>query len=243
MSDTPAPKDSVTVVYTGTRAPEGVDGLRIEHLPMLQKLAVDFDLKKVRILVRQPCTLVFYSQNSLKTVADSGLLDGIDLTAHTIWAVGQKTADAVFYEFGVDARVPDDERFEGLVSEFRKTPPPPPIVAFTLEDSPRTLAEQFDGRSRVHEIPVYQTCPVLYPRLCDTLAEIDARWVAFTSPRGVSTFLTQASGCDLSALHFAAIGPTTAEALAERGVDVDLVMQTPDKNAMMRQILDASTSS
>ncbi len=204
---------------------------------MLEVAAVDFDHDKVQILVRQPCTLVFYSRNSVETVRESGVLDDIDLIEHTVWAVGEKTAEAVSEQFGLEAKVPADERFEGLIEEFLESPPPSPVVAFSLKDSPRNLAARLHDVADVHEIPVYHTCAKLYPRLADELTEIGADWVAFTSPRGVRTFVTQASRVDLGKLRFAAIGPTTAEAMRDVGLEVDLVMEVPDKEEMMHKIL------
>jgi uroporphyrinogen-III synthase len=230
----------VQVIYTGTRPPTVDDPhLRIHHLPMLEAVPVDFDQKRVEILVRQPCTLVFYSQNSVSVVADSQVLDDIDLSDHTIWAVGEKTADEVQERFGLAANVPDDERFDGLVDTFLDDPPPHPIVAFSLKGSPRDLARRLRELGNAHEVPVYHTCPVLYPSLAADLAEIGADWVAFTSPRGVGTFYSQAEGVDLSQLHLAAIGPTTADALEQRGLRPSLILQTPDKDLMMRRIVDA----
>lgn len=203
---------------------------------MLEVAAVDFDQKKVQILVRQPCTLVFYSTNSVRVVAESGALGDIDLSRHTVWAVGERTAEAVREHLGVAAHVPDEERFDGLIASFQQSPPPAPIVAFSLQGSPRNLAGRLQ-RADVHEVPVYHTCSKLYPRLRDVLADIGADWLAFTSPRGVRTFLTQASGVDLDAYKFAAIGPTTADAMQEAGIQAALVMETPDKNLMMHTIL------
>jgi uroporphyrinogen-III synthase len=244
MSDDLPPKNRqdelVEVVYTGTRSPTFDDPrLRIHHMPMLEAVPVDFDQKRVEILVRQPCTLIFYSQNSVSSVAESGVLDEIDLSEHTIWAVGEKTADEVHERFGTVASVPDDERFDGLVDTFLQNPPPRPIVAFSLKGSPRDLARRLREPGNVHEVPVYHTCPVLYPSLSADLARIGADWVAFTSPRGVGTFYSQAEGVNVSQFQFAAIGPTTAAAIKERGLRPSLVLNTPDKNLMMRRIVDA----
>jgi uroporphyrinogen-III synthase len=237
MSDDLQKDDRITVVYTGTRPPTIDDPrLRIQHLPMLEAVPVDFDQKRVEILVRQPCTLIFYSQNSVNVIADSGVLDDIELAEHTIWAVGEKTAEEVHERFGLAASVPDDERFDGLVDTFLDNPPPRPIVAFSLKGSPRDLARRLRDPGNVHEVPVYHTCPVLYPSLPDDLARIGADWVAFTSPRGVGTFYSQAESIDISKLQLAAIGPTTADALEQRGLRPTLVLQTPDKNLMMQRI-------
>lgn len=235
---------NVTVVYTGTRAPTFEHArLRVVHMPMLEAAPVDFDHKEVQLLVKQPCTLVFYSQNSVHVVAQSGIFDAIDLSNHSVWAVGEKTAEAIAARFGVAAKTPDDERFEGLVETFERHSPALPAVAFGLKDSPRSLAAALAETSDVYDVPVYRTCPRLYPGLAQKLAEIDADWIAFTSPRGVATFISQAcvsngQSVDFNALRLAAIGPTTAGALQERGLEPSLVVETPDKNEMMAAILD-----
>jgi uroporphyrinogen-III synthase len=230
-----------TVVYTGTTAPSLAQSgparhLRLEHMPMLEKTPLDFDAKQIQILVRQPCTLVFYSQNSVDVVADSGVLDPIDLSEHTIWSVGQKTAARVDERFAHDVNVPEDERFEGLLDAFEAAPPPEPIVAFALEDSPRSLAERLRRLDNVHDVPVYRTCPVLYPGLDARLDALAPDWIAFTSPRGVHTFLSQITDFDPTCVGLAAIGPTTAEALAEHGLEPTLVPPRPDKELMVELI-------
>ncbi len=236
--DSGQPDEVVTVVYTGTRAPTFEDArLRVAHMPMLEAAPVDFDHKKVQLLVKQPCTLVFYSQNSVHVVAQSGVLDDIDLSKHSVWAVGEKTAAAIETRFEVTAKTPDDERFEGLVETFERHSPALPAVAFGLKDSPRSLASALAETSDIYDIPVYRTCPRLFPGLAQKIAELDADWIAFTSPRGVGTFVSQADGVDFNALGLAAIGPTTAGALTERGLEPSLVMETPDKNEMMAAIL------
>lgn len=239
MSDEPShATQPVTVIYTGTRPPRlDAPNLHLVHLPMLEAAAVDFDPREVQILVRQPCTLVFYSQNSVDVVADSGVLAELDLDDHQVWSVGQKTAESVQARFGVPAKVPEDERFEGLVEAFSTERPPGPIVAFALEDSPRRLSGALPESQEAHDIPVYRTCPRLHPGLSETLADTGAAWVVFTSPRGVGTFVSQAGAADLDALKLAAIGPTTAAALQARELSADLVAETPDKDHLIRQLL------
>lgn len=231
----------VTVVYTGTSAPviaalESSRRVRLEHMPMLEKTPLDFDVKQVQILVRQPCTLVFYSQNSVDIVANSGVLDPIDLSDHTIWAVGEKTAARITERFDKHANTPEDQRFEGLLDDLEAAPPREPIVAFALEDSPRSLAERLRRLDNVHDVPVYRTCPVLYPGLDARLDSLEVDWIAFTSPRGVHTFLSQIADFDATSVALAAIGPTTAEALAEHGLEPTLVPPRPDKELMVELI-------
>ncbi|MFW5968143.1 MAG: uroporphyrinogen-III synthase [Persicimonas sp.] len=243
-TETTASNKSVCVVYTGISEPDTHHPLlEIEHLPMLQVGPVDFDAEKVRALTRQPCTLVFYSKNSARIVAEHGLFEGIDLSNHTVWAVGQKTAAAVEAHLDVSARVPERERFEGLVDQLNSGDHARPIVAFSLQGSPRELPRALDDREDVFEIPVYRTFPRPYPALVERLADLSPDWIAFTSPRGVDTFISQAEGFDLSAVALAAIGPTTAGALRDHGLSPAIVLDTPDRERMMERIKERAARS
>jgi uroporphyrinogen-III synthase len=209
---------------------------------MLEPAPLDFDRRRVRALTDAARTLVFYSPNSVEILAESGALAGLNLSQKIAWAVGERTAAALAECFGFNARFPDDQQFRGLLDEFHKTPPKQPLIAFGLEGSPRSLIGAAPGQfaaasaGDVHEISVYQTTPKRHPDLGGLLSTEDVAWIAFTSPRGVAALVSQVALDDLRGLRIAAIGPTTAAALRRLGLKVDLVMDTPDRNLMMKII-------
>ena len=85
---------------------------------------------------------------------------------HTWWAVGEKTADFLHNEFGVRARYPVDQCFEGLEIEFEHADLPARVVAFTLEGKPRDLSPVLAERGiDYYQIPVYRTQPAEYSDL------------------------------------------------------------------------------
>jgi uroporphyrinogen III methyltransferase/synthase len=103
---------------------------------------------------------------------------------------------------------------------------------------PRNRAPRFRDMlaregAEVVEIPSIETVPLEpVPDLEEALAALDALaargWLVFTSPAGVEIFFDKlrASGRDIRSLggiKFAAIGKTTAAALEDRGLLVDLV--------------------
>lgn len=73
-------------------------------------------------------------------------------------------------------------------------------------------------------------------------------WIAFTSPNGVDQFFRLLSGCrfDLrcfSGVRFAAVGPRTAEVLAQHGLYADLVPKAHNTDALGRELAAACSGS
>lgn len=238
----------LTVLYTGTRSPTiKHPGLAIVHRPMLKPAPLDFDRQRARALAKQSKTLVFYSPNAVDHLADSGVLDGLALHEKTAWAVGEKTAESLHERFGVHARVPEDPQFTGMLAHFHARKPELPLVAFGIQGSPRSLMGDAPGQfapddaAQIHQIPIYQTTAEHHADLGETIARGSIRWVALTSPRGVDAFVSHFSASTLAGFKLATIGPTTADALRGHGLTVDLMVQLPDRNAMMLEILHAAS--
>jgi uroporphyrinogen III methyltransferase/synthase len=87
--------------------------------------------------------------------------------------------------------------------------------------------------ARVVEIPTIEILPPEDPRpLADAAAEVERyQWLVFTSPNGAEAFFgaLAAAGKDARALHgakVAAIGPATARAIRERGVEPEVVAKS-----------------
>lgn len=80
----------------------------------------------------------------------------------------------------------------------------------------------------VQEICVYET-HVRKELALDTLPPFD--WLVFFSPSGVEA--VQRSGFDVRSIHKAAIGPTTAEAIAAAGWQVAAIASAPTPHALV----------
>lgn len=246
-----AQKDDVlTVLYTGTRRPRiEHPRIRVLHRAMLKSAPIDFDHTRTHQLAKSSKTLVFYSPNAVKHLAASGVVDGLELHKKTTWAVGEKTAESLRDAFGITARVPEDPQFTGMLSHFSARRPDLPLVAFGIQDSPRTLIGNAPGQfsapdaDHVHQIPIYQTTAQHHPDLVEFIAREAIRWVALSSPRGVDAFVSHLSPADLTRLRLAAIGPTTADAIRQHGLHLDLMVELPDRDQMMLEILGLHTQS
>lgn len=245
---TESPKDSVTVLYTGTRCPTiERPGLRIIYRPMLKSEALDFDLARIRRLANLSKTLVFYSPNAVAHLARSHVLDELDLRDKTTWAVGEKTAEALRDALALTPHVPDDPQFAGMLAKFDVRRPDLPLVAFGIQDSPRSLIGPAPGQfppptPDVHEVPIYRTTAQYYAALDAFINTSQIDWVALTSPRGVDAFVSHLTSNTLLKLRLAAIGPTTADAIRRHGLVVDLIPRAPDRNIMMGEIYDTNPS-
>jgi uroporphyrinogen III methyltransferase/synthase len=87
--------------------------------------------------------------------------------------------------------------------------------------------------AQVVEIPTIEILPPEDPRpLADAAAEVERyQWLVFTSPNGAEAFFgaLAVAGKDARALHgakVAAIGPATARAIRERGVEPEVVAKS-----------------
>ncbi len=95
-----------------------------------------------------------------------------------------------------------------------------------------------DLGAEVVEFPVIETLPLDRP-----LPPLDASWIGFTSVTGVECFFArlQKEGRDVRSMgnaKIAAIGPTTATALNERGLRVDLIPQVYDGRHMAEALAE-----
>jgi uroporphyrinogen-III synthase len=226
------------IAYTGTRAPDFDDTLcELLHLPMLESEPVEFNPSIIAELLKEKVQVVFFSSKGVSAVASSPLEQHLKSRDVEIWAVGTKTAEFIEGALDVQARVPGRQDFEGIRAELdhadtRK------IVVFGLEDSPRALGDALAERI-VHEFPVYRTFPRLYPSLGERLEDFQPQWIAFTSPRGLDAFASQADQFDFPwrEAKMAAIGPTTGEALREHGLEPSVQLEEPGRNRLIRRIL------
>jgi uroporphyrinogen-III synthase len=239
MSDEAAvSNDSVRIAYTGTRSPD-IDqpGLDLLHLPMLASEPVDFNPQIIAELLKDDVQVVFFSTRAVDAIADSPLLQHFEGEHIETWAVGAKTSEHIREALAAEAHVPERQDFEGICdalegADDRK------VVVFGLEDAPRDLGRALEDRV-VHEFPVYRTFPRLHPELGAVLREFDPNWIAFTSPRGLEAFASQADQFDFPwrTRKTAAIGPTTGDALRALGLEPDVQLEDPGRNRLIEAIL------
>lgn len=119
-----------------------------------------------------------------------------------------------------------DELAEFIISEG----PEGPLLFLAGNRSRDLLPERLaDAGIEVDECVVYRTI------VREDLPQMEAgSWVVFFSPSGVEAY--ERSGCRDLEVHRAAIGPTTAEALTERGLAPEAVAEHPDPDALLRAV-------
>ncbi|MFB6264528.1 MAG: uroporphyrinogen-III synthase [Bradymonadaceae bacterium] len=234
MTDTDQ-ADATRVLYTGTRPPE-VDrsDVTVDHVPMLEAKPLDIRPDQVTALLDGPVAVVIYSRNAVAALDELGLGSELaDRDEIEWWAVGPKTADAVEEVVGTRPEIPERHDFEGIKAELARTDLPERVVALSLAGNRRDLSSVLRSRGVAFtDRPVYETRPVDHPDLAARLREAPPDWVFLTSPRGVAIFMAQAGGTVPERTRLAAIGPSTAQALSGRGVQVDAVPDDPSVEGM-----------
>lgn len=228
---------TATVLYTGTRLPEAPASLRLLHVPMLAIEPRPVDESAIRSFAQPGTHLVFYSSNAVDSVASTTRLLHETPSAARIWAVGEKTAEAL-RTLGVGAvETPSDERFEGLVREL----PPGRHISFELEAGERSLAD-----ARPDDEVLTVVCYASTGRVDDThpiWRDAPPEWIVFTSPRGFDTFLAHEVARQwLSRARTAAIGPTTAAAMTARGFEPSFVADEPDAEHLLQRLASIDES-
>ena len=236
MGDTDA--ETVTVLYTGLRAPTDVPaGLRVMHRPMLEVEWTDASTSDLQNLLTPEAVLVVYSRTAVERLDAQDWLEQLpELAGLPWWAVGQKTAEALQDRLGIWAHVPEDQHFDGLVDALKRhlrNAGPRRLISLSLEGTRRDLnAALPDGSSESVDLPLYRTVEAEYPNLAEELRARPPDWIAFTSSKGVDAF---ASNVDLGSVdaRIAAIGPSTAEHLRTHGLSVDFVPNEPGRAALL----------
>ncbi len=216
---------SVRVVYTGTRKPPAVAGLEIIHVPALWTRCLQPDPKD---LPTEPCTAVFFSQNSVDCAHKSGILDSLSLIS--VVAVGDATALAVESLVGVPVHTPSAHSFDGVVEYLNASNELKgrAICSFELEGGPNSLRGRVE---RVSVVLAYATGVVSLDSFEAKIRTSAADWIVFASPRAVSLWASSSNPWD--SLRIATIGPTTTQALRAAGGEPDLVPDIPDLEALL----------
>jgi uroporphyrinogen-III synthase len=228
----------IRVIYTGTRPAGDAAGLIIDHLPMLERIALPLpdDLApRLQSEVHARRIAVFYSQNAARRVFDQ--LSPTDFDGVEVWAVGEKTAAWLEEELGRPVHHPGQQDFEGLVADLSDTVSEDDLViSFELAGTERRLEEAALG-CEVLSISAYETVPCHWDDLDGLLRRIQPAWVVFASPRGWEAFRANLHHRPVGdSYRVAVIGPNTRDAIELQGGRVDLVPDTPNLDELFKEI-------
>ncbi len=152
------------------------------------------------------------------------------LTGRHIAAVGTQTARALAAQGIAVAVVPDaDQRQEGLADALAHLPAGTRVLFPQALGGREFLATRLQQQGcLVDVIPVSQTAPLL---LGGEPPPFDV--ATFASPSAFRAFVAGHGTAALSGRLVAAIGPTTAAALTDAGVAVDLMPAVPSAAALV----------
>ncbi len=232
--------DSIAI-YTGTRPPDvSISGLAVRHRPMLESRAVEFDRERLLELCTQPAAIVLYSQNAIRALEARSLGEPLAARDHLQWwAVGDQTANCLSTHLGIDARVPDRQRFEGMQEVLDETELPDRVISLSLKGKTRDLSSILEPRGiEWIDVPIYETVAATYEGLSAEIAALSPDWILFTSSRGVKAFADHIDRAELrlETVSRVAIGPKTASTVASHIGDVDIVPDRPSIEGMFDAI-------
>lgn len=244
----------MTVVVTRPRGPEGADpfaaalgaaGARVVGVPVLQVVAPEDGLAALREAAARVADydwVAFTSANAVRSFVPL-LRDGRDLEGVRLAAVGGATAAALTDYHLVADLVPERKTAAGLAAAMTGAPKSRdpalgsrvlfPRAADAREELPQLLVEA--GWS-VDEVIAYRTVggPPPPTVVADQLARADV--VTFASPSAVSSYLSlrDEQGRQLAVPPtVACIGPVTAKAAKDAGLEVAVESASPSASALV----------
>lgn len=229
----------IRIVYTGSRRPEDVDGLIVDHLPMLERVDRPLPDDLTTVLRSDADRIaVFYSQNGAQRVFEKLTPD--DFRGVEVWAVGDKTAGWLADRLDQPVLSPAQQDFDGLLDDLRDAVSDDSVVvSFELAGTERRLSDE-DLPGEVLSISTYETVPCNWDDLDGLLRRISPAWVVFASPRGWEAFRDNLHHRPVGdSYRVAVIGPNTRDAIVEQGGRVDLVPPAPDLDALLRQLAES----
>jgi uroporphyrinogen III methyltransferase / synthase len=187
--------------------------------------------------------VLFTSQNAVRFVSErlKNLSCALccDGSSPRVAAVGQATADAARKAgWAVDCVAPS-QTGEALAHELRESLAGRRILLPRSDraDDRLPIALEKNG-AKVREAVAYLTlAPQSFDRaLTDRLHRAEVDWIVFASPSAFHNLAHHMGAKELAALsarvHFLAIGPTTAQALREAGVQLELEATAPDAESV-----------
>ena len=231
------------VLYTGTRPPPPHPRLDLRHLPLLEvrPLPVDWPALANSLSQGPPTALVFTSSHAARLAHQAGLFDSLRPEHHPIWCVGPRTAGPLA-SLGLQVHLPPDDarHFEGLTAAMAAhLQLPHHILALSLEDSPRDLADALPHH-QIDTLAVYATGPRRPEDLHEALGDLlPVDWIALLSPRGLDA-LWEVAPALLRQARLAAIGPPTSAAIEARGLEVAAMCEEPGARALLEAIAAAN---
>lgn len=153
-----------------------------------------------------------------------------------VYVVGPKTGER-FRSLGFDVRGEQTGEADALASLITDADPRRPLLFLSGNRRRDTLPNALQNSGVPYdEIVVYET----HTRTDLSLPKpSEATWLAFFSPSGLEA-VRQSDRVPLDTYRCAAIGPTTAAALRERGLTVHAVAETPSPDGLVEAVTGAS---
>lgn len=152
------------------------------------------------------------------------------------YVVGPKTGER-FRVLGFDVRGEQTGEADALASLITDANPQRPLLFLSGNRRRDTLPNALQNSDVPYdEVVVYET----HTRTDLSLPKpSEETWLAFFSPSGLEAVRQSDAGL-LAAFRCAAIGPTTAAALRERGLTVHAVAETPSPDGLVDAVTGAS---
>jgi len=184
---------------------------------------------------------------ALRQRVEAAGLDARALARTRLAAVGTGTAAALRAWGLAPDLVPDEAGGAGGAGLGAAIPAPPAfspgvvLLPRAERARPELPAALLAKGWRLDEVVAYRTVPAeeLDPDLRKRVGAGRVHWVAFTSPSTVSGFVRAYGGPPPPAVRLAAIGPTTAAALAELGLRIHAQAAEPTPAALVDAIRGA----
>ena len=163
-------------------------------------------------------------------------------TTHTAWegatayAVGPSTADQL-RALSFDVRGEESGSGADLADFIADAEPQAPLLFLCGNRRRDALPNRLEAEAiAFDELVVYET----HARTDLTLPPPGQEtWLGFFSPSGLEAGLEAETEGGLEDYHCAAIGPTTAEALEDAGLEVEAVAQSPTPEGLVDAVLGA----
>ncbi len=224
-------------------------GAALQHIPLTRQRATDGVARLAETIGRGQFTdLVFTSRNGVRAFRQALEQSGRDARAlagvHT-WAVGPATATVMRELLMIDAdEVPERATADGLVAHAEAIGVGGRRFVFPAARGARRVLPEGLARlgAAVDEIAVYETVPEpSAPSRILTALEEGLTLLTVASPSAVNALAEalDAAGVPRTHIPVAAIGPTTADAATKAGLDVAVVPERFNLEALAEAIVAA----
>ena len=173
--------------------------------------------------------IFFYSKNGVRFFFEQQIAKKIPLP-HKVYfaAMGNGTAEKIKF-YGHSARFIGSGRPEEVASQFLKYANNKLVLFIRAQQSLKRVQIELEGEIQLIDLPVYRNSPILDPKVPQ--ADI----LVFTSPLNAEIYFQH--NLMLPGQVIVAIGPTTANFLANLGISDFLVASTPSEQGLLDCIL------